>query len=223
MIPSKLKRLYYAALSGPMAVSCAAYRILCAPKPGADVIRVHPGPGQNNYLDGWYNVDANLVSSRPDVWADLRRKLPFRDRSVDAFYSHHVIEHLPDSSLPAHCADLLRCLKPGGIVRIGGPNGDAAARKLLDNDKQWFYDFPDKRRSVGGRFVNFVFCRGEHLTMLTQSYLRELLEDAGFVDITVRRPRETGEPSLFDAAVMEKEEEPSGDLPWTLLVEARRP
>ena len=99
-----------------------------------------------NYLPGWVNVDANLFTGKCDVWADLRNPLPFRDESVDVFYSHHVIEHLPD--LAFHFSELFRCLKPGGIFRVGGPNGDNAMRKYLEGDADWFIEFPDRRSSL---------------------------------------------------------------------------
>src|SRR5207244_7364207 len=121
-------------------------------------------------------------------WANLMDPLPFRNNSVDVFYSHHVIEHLPDSFLPVHCQQLYRCLKPGGFVRIGGPNGDSAARKFIEEDYSWFSDFPDSRKSIGGRFANYILCRGEHLTILTFSYLQEVLSEAGFVNIQRCRP-----------------------------------
>lgn len=222
MLPRQLKAAYYAAMSIPMAASGVVYRAALAPRSG--LVRVHLGPGQGKYLQGWTNVDANFISAKIDVWADLRRALPFRSDTVDAFYSHHMIEHLPDSLLPFHLSELLRCLKPGGVVRIGGPNGDAAIQKFLQGDRSWFPDYPDKRESVGGRFVNFVFCRGEHLTLLTASYLDELLANAGFVDRQAVQPStETTAPELFDSAVLAKEEQPDGDLPRTLLIEARKP
>ena len=49
----------------------------------------------------------------------VRNKLPFRNNAVDVFYSHHVIEHLPDSSLPFHFREMYRCLKGEGIIRVG--------------------------------------------------------------------------------------------------------
>ena len=58
------------------------------------------------------------------MWADLNNKLPFHDNSVDAFYSHHMIEHLPD--IQFHLREVYRCLKPEGVYRVGGPNGDSA-------------------------------------------------------------------------------------------------
>jgi predicted SAM-dependent methyltransferase len=224
MISRELKSLYYSVARVPMAVSSRAYRALRAPRTNGTDVKVHLGPGQRNYLDGWINVDANIVSSKPDVWSDLRDVLPFRDESVSVFYSHHVIEHLPDALLPFHMREMFRCLKPGGLIRIGGPNGDAAIERFSAGDSAWFGDFPDSRTSIGGRFTNFILCAGEHLTILTYSYLHELLGNAGFVEITRCRPGlDTVEPRLIDAQVFAKEPEPTPDMPHTLLVEARKP
>lgn len=221
MLSRELKALYYVAARVPMAASNRLYRVLRAPRTGT--VKVHLGPGQNNYIEGWINVDANLFSAQPDVWADLRDALPFRDGTVDVFYSHHMIEHLPDKTLPFHMREMYRCLKPGGFVRIGGPDGDNAMRKFIDGDHEWFGDFPDSRRSLGGRLANFLLCRNEHLTILTRSYLRELLEDAGFHDIVSRAPAtETGAPNLIGAEVLSTEWESTPETPHTLILEARK-
>lgn len=161
--------------------------------------------------------------ARPEVWADLRNALPFHDGTVDCFYSHHVIEHLPDDALPRHMRDMLRCLKPGGVIRIGGPNAEEAARQLLLGNASWFFDFPDRRTSVGGRYANFLLCRGEHLTLLTPSYLQELLEAAGFVDVSTRvAGQETGHPQLFDEQVLAPEREVA-HTPWWSRLGVPRP
>ena len=104
-----------------MRVNAKLYRALRAPRSGR--VKVHLGPGQRNYLAGWINVDANLLTAKIDVWADLTGGLPFRDATVDMFYSHHVIEHLPDAALAPLFAEMYRCLKPGGCIRIVRPSG----------------------------------------------------------------------------------------------------
>lgn len=221
MISRQLKATYYNFMSYPMQLNGALYRAFRAPTSGT--IRVHLGPGQKNYLEGWINLDANFITARCDVWADLRNKLPFRADTVSAFYSHHVIEHLPDSTLMYHFQEMYRCLRPGGIFRVGGPNGDSAIRKFVENDRRWFSDFPDRRESVGGRFVNFVFCRGEHLTMLTASYLEEVARAAGFTDLYFCKPvTETHFPELIDEQIFRKESEPTPDAPHTLIVEGQK-
>jgi SAM-dependent methyltransferase len=125
MLSRRMKEAFYI-LTGPvMLVNGFLYRQFRAPRTGH--VRVHLGPGVDKYLDGWINVDAHKLTGKCDVWADLRNKLPFPDSSIDAIYSHHMIEHLPD--LEFHWREIHRCLKPGGTFRIAGPNGDAAMRK----------------------------------------------------------------------------------------------
>lgn len=222
MLDRRLRTAYYVSMAVPLRVSGWIYRNFRAPRQG--IIKVQLGPGQNKYFPGWINVDANLATAKLDVWADMRNKLPFPDNSVDAFYSHHVIEHFSDGFLQTHFHDMFRCLKPGGIIRVGGPNGDSAARKLLDGDAAWFSDFPVKRQSVGGRFANFLMCKSEHLTILTLSYLTELCSSAGFAGVRQCQPIvQTFHPDLIDATVLAREFESTPDMPHTLMIEAEKP
>ena len=209
------KRLFFAC-AGPL-MFCNGWIYRNFRSPSAGDLRVHLGPGQGKYIRGWVNVDANMFTGECDVWADLRNRLPFRDRSVTAFYSHHVIEHIPN--IREHLRDVARCLEPGGVYRLAGPNGDSAIRKFIENDPDWFGDFPDKRRSIGGRLENFIYCRREHLTILTESFLRELMEDEGFINIQKRLPvNDSGYQALFDDC-MATEQEHDFDYPRTLVME----
>ena len=224
MLPRWVKAFYYQALALPMGANAWVYQNVFAPREG--LVRVHLGPGKRKYgkyLEGWTNVDANLFTARIDVWADFTKSVPFRDASVDAFYTHHVVEHLPDALITKHLKDIHRALKPGGVLRIGGPNGDMAIQKFKEGDLAWFPTEPDERQSIGGRFVNFLLCRGEHLTILTESYLRELLGAAGFTLIQKSEPKSTRFPGLFDAQLLGKEYlEPSAEFPNTLILEAQK-
>ena len=219
MLPQVLKRTYFTCARPVMVLSGLCYRIFRAPRQG--FVRVHLGPGRKSYLDGWVNVDANIFTGRADVWADLRHSLPFNTQTVDAFYSHHVIEHLP--SLRHHFREVFRCLKPGGAYRVGGPNGDGAIAMFAAGRHDWFTDFPDERSSLGGKLDNFIFCRGEHLSILTESYLAELLENAGFTSPVKCVPtRTTSLPELF-ADCLRLEWESDFGTPHTVIVEARKP
>jgi predicted SAM-dependent methyltransferase len=220
MLPRQTKAFFYIAAGPLMRANGALYRAFLAPRDG--IVKVHLGPGQRNYLPGWINVDANMFTAKCDVWADMRCPLPFRNATVDVFYSHHVIEHLPD--LAFHFRELYRCLKPGGVFRIGGPNGDVAIKKFADGDADWFIDFPDCRSSVGGRFENFIFCRQEHLTILTYSWLHEVAVAAGFEAIHARQPgRSTGFAQFIDPGVLAMEPEATPEFPHTLIIEGRKP
>ena len=217
---SRWSKAYFYRITGPlMWLNGKIYQAICAPRAGQ--IRVHLGPGQRKYIKGWINVDANMFTARCDVWFDLRHRLPFCADSVTCMYSHHVIEHLPELQL--HFQDVKRCLRPGGVYRFGGPNGDSAISAFVRNDVQWFSDFPDRRESIGGRLENFIFCRQEHLTILTESYLRELLDSVGFMAVRRLLPsQETGFPELFDDC-LKMEYESNFELPHTLILEAVKP
>lgn len=222
MIPSISKRAYHLFLRYPMRVNGWLYKNFRCPQEG---LKVHLGPGQGNYLEGWLNVDANFLTAKVDVWANIVDPLPFRDGSVDVFYSHHLIEHLPDSHLPKHFNELFKALRPGGAIRIGAPHLGNACRKYIENHYDWFGDFPDKRNSMGGRFTNFIFCRGEHITALDESYLAEFAEQAGFVDIRFCIPqKETNLTEIgINEEVLSKEWESDFDCPHTVILEARKP
>jgi predicted SAM-dependent methyltransferase len=222
MISRELKAMFYRLMGPIMKVNGKLYKNFKSPQSNNNnVIKIHLGPGQKSYLDGWINVDANFISAKLDVWADLRNALPFKDNSVDIFYSHHVIEHLPD--LDFHFSEVFRCLKPNGKIRIAGPNGDAAMKKFIEKDHAWFPDFPDPRNSIGGRFENFIFARQEHLTILTFSHLKEILESKGFKDLNQVLPkRETRFPQYIDEYLLSYEWEDDFDCPHTLIIEAEK-
>ncbi len=219
MMSRAAKAAYYQAAGPLMKLNGWIYRWVRAPR--TPNLKVHLGPGQRNYLPGWINVDANAFTGKCDVWADLRNRLPFRDNSAVAMYSHHVVEHLPD--LWGHFVDVFRCLQPGGIYRVGGPNGDSAIDAFAKNDSAWFSDFPDSRKSLGGRFENFIFCRQEHLTILTESFLREVMEAAGFVDIGPHLPVKSSSAMELFAPCLSLESESCWERPHTLLLEGRKP
>ncbi|MCC5637240.1 methyltransferase domain-containing protein [Nostoc sp. CHAB 5844] len=222
MIPRALKSFYYFLLQYPMHFNGWLYKTIKCPTSG---LKVHLGPGQQNYLPGWVNLDANFLTSKIDLWADLNSPLPFRDGSVDIFYSHHVLEHLPDSLLQKKFEEMFKALRSGGGIRIGVPHLGNACRKYLEKDFAWFSEFPERRDSIGGRLTNFIFCAGEHLTALDESYLAELATKVGFVDINFCIPsKETNFSELgIDSKVLHLEPESDLYCPHTVILEARKP
>ena len=222
MIPGIVKKSFYLLLKYPMKFNGWFYKNFKCPQNG---LKVHLGPGQSNYINGWINVDANFITAKVDLWSNLLDPLPFRNESVDIFYSHHVVEHLPDSHLIFHFQQMFQALRPGGGIRIGAPHMGNACHKYIQGDYTWFSDFPDSRKSIGGRFMNHIFCRGEHLTALDQSYLAEIAEQCGFVDISFPLPvKETNLTELgINEVVLSKEYESDFAFPHTVILEAKKP
>ena len=96
MLTRTSKAMFYAVAGPLMKINGWIYRNLrVAGVIKATPVRLHLGPGTKAYLPGWTNIDANIFTAKCDIWLDLRNPLPFPDGTVDAVYSHHMIEHLP--------------------------------------------------------------------------------------------------------------------------------
>jgi predicted SAM-dependent methyltransferase len=77
---------------------------------------------------GWVNIE--LGSTFPDFYFwDCRRGLPFSDNRVTAIYCEHVFEHFdPEIDAALFLRECLRCLRPGGVLRIVVPDAGAYLR-----------------------------------------------------------------------------------------------
>jgi hypothetical protein len=96
---------------------------------GGTGLRLHLGSGGNN-LPGWVNID--LIGARADVAWDLRRPLPFPDRSAEAIFLEHVLEHMTVAEGMAVLRHSLQVLAPGGVVRVGVPDAGRYARSYAE-------------------------------------------------------------------------------------------
>ena len=47
-----------------------------------------------------------------------------------------MVEDLPDPK--SHFQSVYNFLKDSGVYRVGGPNGDSAIKKFLENYYEWF-------------------------------------------------------------------------------------
>ena len=82
MISKHLGATCHAVMRVPMCVSGRLYKHPRAPRLSKAPVKVQLGPSRAKYLDDWINVDANIITAKTDVWADLQDELPFRDNTV---------------------------------------------------------------------------------------------------------------------------------------------
>lgn len=71
--------------------------------------------------DGFIGVDVSLVPG-VDIVADLNRRFPFADSSVDYVRAHDTVEHLHDRIHTMN--EIWRVCKPGAVVDIRVPSTD---------------------------------------------------------------------------------------------------
>jgi predicted SAM-dependent methyltransferase len=105
---------------------------------GRKGVRLNIGCG-TDYKPGWINIDNNSDHNitKLDLNWDLRDPLPFKNGSVDYVFNEHFIEHLTPDEASLIINDLMRVLKPGGVLRIAMPDLESIIRqyrKGLKND-----------------------------------------------------------------------------------------
>lgn len=82
------------------------------------MVAIDLGCGTRKY-PGALGVDLARVEG-VDILADVTRRLPFRDSSVDAVYGSHIVEHLDD--LMGFMGEVHRVCKPGALVYFRFPH-----------------------------------------------------------------------------------------------------
>jgi predicted SAM-dependent methyltransferase len=70
----------------------------------------------NDRYEHLCEIDRDVI-----LW-DLRRGIPFPDRTFDAVYHSHFLEHIPREAAAGFLAECHRVLKPGGTLRIAVPD-----------------------------------------------------------------------------------------------------
>ena len=117
-------------------------------------MNLHLGCGQV-YHDGWINMD--IDSPIADVKHDLRKTLPYSDRTIDHIYSEHFIEHLSREEGRFLLGECQRVLKPKGILRLSTPDLKWLVEKYLSReiyewqDVGWLPDSPCAMMNEGMR------------------------------------------------------------------------
>lgn len=88
-----------------------------------EVIKLNVGCG-TDYKEGWVNIDNNSDNNikKLDLHWDLRNPLPFPEQSIDFIFNEHFMEHLTPEEARYVMPDLMRVLKPGGVMRVAMPD-----------------------------------------------------------------------------------------------------
>lgn len=171
-------------------------------------LRLHLGSGTNS-LPGWVNVDLFRPGRTLDLYWDLRRPLPFTDKSVDAIFAEHLLEHLPFSAGVRLLRECRRVLRPVGLVRVGVPDLDRYIASYLGRDdiiERVRPGRPSRALALGEPF----FLYG-HRCMYDFETMNRALLDAGFAHV---------EHSTFGQGRLQPSPDSNGRRDETMYVEA---
>ncbi|MFA5148027.1 MAG: methyltransferase domain-containing protein [Candidatus Omnitrophota bacterium] len=138
-------------------IGCAAGFFLCeARKYGWDVFGVEPSKWASDYAREKLGLDK--------VFRGVFRDAGYPDNYFDAIVMNDTIEHLADPK--GILNEIRRALKPDGILCVSTPDIDSLASRLL------------KARWWG--------VKESHLNYFTRKTLTKMLNDSGFVPVSVR-------------------------------------
>jgi SAM-dependent methyltransferase len=214
------------------------------------VTRLNVGCGQSP-TPGWINYDNSLsarVSGVPLVlsiaerlrllttqqrefmrfarshdirYADVVSRIPEADRSVDALYTSHMLEHLDKDDALAFLREARRVLVPGGVLRIAVPDVRYHVdRYVRDSDADGLVARLHMTRERPKTFMQKVLYQivgdRQHQWMYDGASLCRLVASAGFEAPEIVPAGTTTIPEPGELNVSERS-------PESVFVEARNP
>ena len=164
---------------------------------------------------GWYNID-----NSPTVWLsrlplgrqifrtpdwpkdvhrhDVRKGLPFADRSVRYIYSSHTFEHFTWDESVVVTLECFRVLQPEGVLRIVVPDLGLIVREYLqDGDPRASHRFLS-RLSLSHSVHDLIHPGSNHSQMFDERSLVHLLSETGFAQVGVSHFMESRIPDIGD-------------------------
>jgi len=132
---------------------------------------------------GWINSD---VKDEPgvDLVADIKQGLPLETGSIDYAVSIHALPELSYPELVPTLEELHRVLAPGATLRLALPDLRRGIDAYLAGDGDYFKVSDEEVASLGGRFIVQMLWYGYSRTVFTPDFALELLQRAGFVELS---------------------------------------
>ena len=116
--------------------------------------KVNLGCG-SKILHEWFNLDFP-GNKNPNVFTcDITKRWPFKDNSVQAFYSCHVFEHLAFELVTSICQKIHKSLISKGIIRITVPDLEFNCKLYLSTLKKYRKSKKNKSNLVWARLNLF--------------------------------------------------------------------
>lgn len=161
-------------------------KVLFGRKSGQTKLNVGCG---TDYKEGWVNIDNNSDNNieKLDLNFDMRNPLPYKDGTVDFIFNEHFFEHLTVDEGQTAMKDLMRVLKPGGVMRIAMPDLELAVKAYTDKNWKGNKEFLE-RFGLGfvktrAELLNMNFSWWGHKWLYDWEELERRLGEAGFTKV----------------------------------------
>ena len=130
----------------------------------------------------WVNIDG-FRDSNVHFLSDISRGLPFPDATFDGVFCEHVFEHFSLEDGERLSGEILRLLRPGGVVRIIVPDSELIMRRYFD-DPGGLKAHRGSPNQTAMEVVNSYFRqRYEHQFLYDWETLEKILRCAKFMNV----------------------------------------
>lgn len=147
--------------------------------------------GSNTWkFDGWVNVDIEREVN-PDLVLDVRNGLPWKNEEVDFIFMEHFFEHIGRQDQWNLLRECYRVLKPGGGIRIAGPDLQKLAKLYLSGDFDLWRSRSTAPADTICDFMNDVFYNWGHQYIPDPDQLKHMLLNTGFKNFSIVKFRES--------------------------------
>lgn len=158
---------------------------------GVELQRLNWGCG-DCAAPGWINSD---LKEAPGVIAcDIRDGLPLDDESIDYAVSIHALPMIAYSDLIPVLKELRRVLKTGGVLRLALPDLRRGMAAYDRGDREYFLVPDEEMATLGGKLVAQLLWYGYSRTLFVTEFAEELLQKAGFREVSTVAYRTTASP-----------------------------
>lgn len=145
------------------------------------------GAGNKKGKNSWLTVDMTMNC---DIYWDLRKGIPFPDKSITKIYSSHFLEHLSYKEGQLFLDECLRVMVSGGEFSICVPNTALFIEKYLNstpNPEKLLKYPPAFNNTTKIDYLNYIaYMDEQHKYMFDQENLLYILKEKGFQGVTKR-------------------------------------
>jgi predicted SAM-dependent methyltransferase len=143
--------------------------------------------------EGWINSD---IAAGPgiDIACDILEGLPLEDESMDYVVSVHALPEIAYGDLLPTLHELLRVLRPGGVLRLSLPDLDKAIDAYRAGNHGYFAIGDVEWKDIGAKMITQMVWYGRSRTLFTYGFTEELLLKAGFTSVSRVAFEQTSSP-----------------------------
>jgi predicted SAM-dependent methyltransferase len=153
--------------------------------------RLHWGCGSIT-PEGWINSDVEAAPG-VDLCCNILDGLLLEDDTIDYISIQHALQDLKIYDQVKALTELLRVLKPGGVLRVSLPDLDRAIDAYRSGRHEYFLVY-NPWKTISGNFITQMLWYNKTQTLFTYEFAEELMYKAGFRQVQRVAYRVTASP-----------------------------